>query len=195
MQSIIPLEYGKVYHIYNRGINRTIIFKDSENYEYFLRLYYKYIDPVAESLAFCLLPNHFHFLVKIKDPVRVTEPRQGYLNPSQSFSNLFNAYAQAFNKKFKRTGGLFQRPFKRKCVMDENYFSNLIFYIHNNPVKHGICDDLRDYPWSSYNIAVSFGKSKFQKDRIIGMFGGREAFIDFHKKEHSLEEVFNYLLE
>ena len=67
MQDFQPLENGKYYHIYNRGINSDILFKENDNYEYFLRLYDTHIDPIAETYAWCLMKNHFHFLVRIKD--------------------------------------------------------------------------------------------------------------------------------
>ncbi len=61
------LESGKYYHIYNRGINSCDIFRHDENYEHFLRLYDKYINPIAKTFAWVLMKNHFHFLVRIKE--------------------------------------------------------------------------------------------------------------------------------
>ena len=80
-----PLHPGVIYHIYNRGVNGETIFKENRNYEYFVNLYVKHIQPVAETYAFCLLPNHFHILGEIKD-------LSGLKPVSQFFSNLFNAY-------------------------------------------------------------------------------------------------------
>ena len=104
MSDPIPLHPGQYYHIYNRGNNRENVFREERNYPYFLKLYAKYIEPIAETYAYCLLRNHFHFLVRIKDEKDLTgfENLSG-LNPSglgQPFSNLFNAYAayaRAFN--------------------------------------------------------------------------------------------------
>ena len=61
-----PLLRGQYYHIYNRGNNGETIFRDARNYPYFLKLYAEYVEPVAETYAYCLLPNHFHFLVRIR---------------------------------------------------------------------------------------------------------------------------------
>jgi len=71
----IPLQYGLYYHIYNRGNNRENIFLEERNYRYFLQLYLKYIEPIAWTFAYCLLRNHFHFLVRIKDLTGDPTPR------------------------------------------------------------------------------------------------------------------------
>ena len=123
MKTLAPLQPGVFYHIYNRGNNGEDLFREQRNYPYFLKLYEKYVTPVADTYAYCLLKNHFHFLVRIKtdgeiasnniksgrldDPSRITKLN----NPSKNFSNLFNAYTKAINKGYNRTGSLFERPF------------------------------------------------------------------------------------
>jgi REP element-mobilizing transposase RayT len=88
-QKIEHIQHGKHYHIYNRGINGEKIFREPNNYEHFLRVYEKYVDPVAETFAWCMMPNHFHFLVRIKEkeeavdssnPARVRPPVRITLN-------------------------------------------------------------------------------------------------------------------
>ena len=82
MQQIEPLIAGNYYHIYNRGIDSCNLFKEPDNFEYFLNLYDKYISPVADTFAWVLMPNHFHFLIRIKEesevatftPDRVSNP-------------------------------------------------------------------------------------------------------------------------
>ena len=117
-----PLYPGKYYHIYNRGNNREILFFEELNYPYFLKLYANHIEPIADTFCYCLLKNHFHFLIRIKtndeyrEYLRVSKfnDREEYkgkeksINPSQGFSNLFNAYAKAINKRYQRTGSLFE---------------------------------------------------------------------------------------
>lgn len=145
MQKVEPLTCGNFFHIYNRGINSCNIFFDNENYEYFLHLYDKNISPVAETYAWALMKNHFHFLVRIKaksdipgfvylpNPDEAPSPvRVG--TPAQQFSKLFNSYAQAINKRFHRHGSLFERPFKRKRIDNRVWLKRTILYIHNNPV-------------------------------------------------------------
>jgi len=84
----ISLEHEAYYHIYNRGNNSEIIFREESNYFYFLKLLKKYILPVADVFAYCLLNNHFHLLIRIKEEDKIT------VNIEKSFSNLFNAYAK-----------------------------------------------------------------------------------------------------
>ena len=67
MENKEPINFGNYYHIYNRGNNKADIFFENENYYYFLRLYAKYIEPIAQTFAWCLLKNHFHFLIRIKE--------------------------------------------------------------------------------------------------------------------------------
>ncbi|HNX55347.1 MAG TPA: hypothetical protein PLG33_00785 [Prolixibacteraceae bacterium] len=126
MEIIEPLNYGNFYHIYNRGIDSCNLFTEPDNYEYFLSLYDKYISPVADTYAWVLMPNHFHFLVRLKEEKEIVASLHltGFQNlsgvevkqPHQHFSNLFNAYTKAFNKHTGRHGSLFERPFKRKLI-------------------------------------------------------------------------------
>lgn len=148
MASIEKIDFGHYYHIYNRGINSSKIFYEEENCAYFMRLYEKYISPVADTFAWCLLSNHFHFFVRIKALSEIDNRElntSNEINASRQFSHLFNAYTQAMNKKYSRTGSLLEKPFKRKQIQDEKYFNRLIYYIHNNPIHHAIVNDLDDY--------------------------------------------------
>ena len=189
MQQITPLENGKYYHIYNRGINSDILFKENDNYNYFLKLYDTHIDPIAETFAWCLMNNHFHFLIRIKEVEEIKTAIK--IQPSQSFSNLFNAYTKAFNKKYHRHGALFERPFRRKWVNYDNYFQNLIVYIHNNPVHHNICEHPLEYAWSSYLSCLSDKPTKLKRQEVIEIFDDVENFKYVHQlKSYSKTEEF-----
>ena len=189
MQEIIPLGHGKYYHIYNRGVNSDILFKENENYNYFLKLYDKHIEPIAETFAWCLMKNHFHFLIRIKEIEEIQTAIK--IEPSQSFSNLFNSYTKAFNKSFNRHGPLFERPFRRKIVDNDSYFQNLIVYIHNNPVNHNICEHPIEYPWSSYLTCVSDKQTKLKRTAVIEIFEDIANFKYVHEiKDYNLNEVF-----
>lgn len=181
MKVILPLEKGKYYHIYNRGINSDILFKDFANCEYFLKLYDHHIEPIAETYAWCLMKNHFHFLVRIKDVTETTA--ENITHPSQSFSNLFNAYSKAYNIRNNRHGALFERPFKRKEIDNDAYLQNVITYIHNNPVHHNICDHPITYPWSSYITCIIDKPTKLKRKEVIELFGDRENFERVHQLE------------
>lgn len=165
------LQPGQYYHIYNRGNNRENIFVEERNYPYFLSLYSRHIAPVADTFAYCLMKNHFHLLIRVKEPSRFdSTPR--HLHPSQAFSNLFNAYAKAMNKAYGRTGSLFQDRFRRIVVTSEHYRRRLIVYIHLNPQYHGFVDNFRDWPWSSYHGLCEDGQTMLQGATVQDWFGG-----------------------
>ena len=156
-----PLLYGTYYHIYNRGNNGENIFFEKRNYPYFLELYTKYIVPIADTYAYVLLRNHFHFGVRIKEKEEILQINRNLSGlpdltglsdklPSQKFANFFNAYAKSINKSYNRSGALFERPFGRKMITGEAHFVHLIKYIHFNPQYHKFVKDFRDYPYSSY---------------------------------------------
>ncbi len=192
MTSPSPLLYDTYYHIYNRGNNRENIFIQERNYEYFLNLYFKYIDPIAETFAYCLLRNHFHVLLRTRAEEEITETlkvssvtrkplgSEQYL--SQQFSNFFNAYAKAINKAYGRTGSLFQHPFGRVPVTTDRQFWNVIAYIHQNPQKHGFVKDFREWKWSSYGIILVEKPTKLRRDVVLDWFGGKESYLDMHQQ-------------
>jgi putative transposase len=177
------LQYGEYYRIYNRGNAGENIFREERNYRYFLKLYARHIEPVAETFAYCLLRNHFHVLVRIRDeprPDRTLETWQ-VLAPTQQFSNLFNAYAKAINKTYGRTGSLFQRPFGRIRVDTTLYALRLVHYIHFNPQKHAFVADFRDYPYSSYQSLLSDGPTRLNRDEVLDWFDGHAQFAHIHQ--------------
>jgi len=187
MQQTELLTYGKIYHIYNRGIDGCDLFKAKENYEYFLTLYDKHISAVADSFAWVLMKNHIHLLVRIKEEEYIKN-LEGFRNLRglklhQPFSNLFNAYAKAFNKRYKRTGSLFEHPFHRKLISDVEYFKRLVVYIHNNPVHHGFVKYAMDYPWSSYLTCISVKPTHLHRDEVIGWFDNAADFKAAHEKD------------
>ena len=209
MTSPSQLLFNTYYHIYNRGTNRENIFIQERNFEYFLNLYAKHIDPVAETFAYCLLRNHFHILVRIKseqeilaaiktlrvscDNNRHGEPGSPAIQvdgqpekplgsgyPSKQFSNFFNAYAKAINKAYGRTGSLFQHPFGRIQVTSGRQFWNAIAYIHQNPQIHKFVEDFREWKWSSYGSILDERPTRLQRDTVLEWFGGKQQYLDLH---------------
>jgi REP element-mobilizing transposase RayT len=188
------LKYGQFYHIYNRGIDSCNIFRELDNYEHFLSLYDKYISPIANTYAWVLMPNHFHLLVKMMDRPVSDLPGSGNLaGLHQPFSNFFNAYAKAFNKRFGRHGTLFEQPFKRKCIHNRFYFKRIILYIHNNPVHHGFCSHPVEYPWSSYLTCISIKPTKLQRDLVMGWFDSHASFRQLHFEKVDVEGIDKWL--
>lgn len=199
----IPLEKGNYYHIYNRGNNGIDVFFDSESYYHFLRLFDRYISPIAKTYAWCLLKNHFHILVYIKLDNEVDYSKLEYstvekpkvLEPSKQFGHLFNAYTQAINKKFNRTGALFEKPFERKQITSEKYLQNVIYYIHNNPVQHGFVKQMSLYPWSSFETIMTEKQTKLKRKEVIELYGTKEDFLDYHTINQNLNEITKFIIE
>jgi putative transposase len=184
MANPAPLQHGRYYHIYNRGVNRENLFVEERNYRYFLQLYARHIEPIANTYAYCLLRNHFHFLLQIKDLTGFSKPvRSDLKKPSQYFSNLFNAYTKALNRACGRTGTLFQRPFGRIEVTSNAYLTWLVVYIHRNPQKHGFVDDYRTWPYSSYHAHLSDRPTHLQREEVVEWFHGIEGLVMSHRPE------------
>ncbi|MCZ8330566.1 MAG: hypothetical protein O9282_04555 [Flavobacterium sp.] len=203
MEQKQPILHGNYYHIYNRGNNGIDVFLDNDSYYHFLRLYAKYVEPIAETFAWCLLKNHFHLLVRIKNKNEINENQLTYnttekpkvIDPSRQFSHLLNAYTQAINKRHNRTGSLFETTFERKLVTNEKYLQQLIFYIHNNPVHHGFVKQMSLYPWSSYDTVVSDKPTKLMRAEVIEIFNDLDNFVYFHNQQQSMNEISNLIIE
>ncbi len=182
MITTTPLQPGCFYHVYNRGNNRETIFREVRNYEYFLKLWKKHITPVADTYAYCLLGNHFHALIRVKDTISAKKKSEkARMNQAeQHLANFFNAYAKGFNKSYGRTGKLFEERFKRKYVNSDAYFTQMIYYIHANPQRHGFLYDFRDYPHSSYLGLLSEKSSLLVREEVHHWFGGKVQFEAFH---------------
>jgi REP element-mobilizing transposase RayT len=167
------LQSGNYYHIYNRGINSCNLFGEEANYHYFLLLYEKYINPIAETFAWVLMPNHFHLIIYIKDLSDTKEPHH-------YFSNLFNAYTKAFNKRYHRHGALFERPFRRKQIDSDDYLKQVIIYTHNNPIHHAFTSHPLQYQWSSYSTCISSKPTNLKRSEVISLFDDLENFKFAH---------------
>lgn len=175
------------YHIYNHAIGSENLFRSDENYHFFLKKWQKYIDPIADSYAYCLMPNHFHFLIKVKSEEEITSLNHTRLQKqsdflSKKFSNLFNSYAKAYNKMYDRRGSLFNRPFKAKEIVSDTYLTNVIFYIHHNPLHHGFTKSMDDWPHSSYHAIVSEKLTRLKRKEVQDWFGSEKEFRAFHNQ-------------
>ena len=197
------LESEKFYHIYNRGINGTRLFYQERNYRYFLEKYAYHCADVMDTFAYCLLGNHFHLLVRIKSEAARTQerykpsPKGKYivLDPSKQIAKWCGGYAQAINKQEGRTGDLFEEPFDRILVDNEDYLNNLIEYIHKNPVKHGFTEDFTSYPYSSYESYLSERPTRLPREQVLEGFGDREKYKGFHAQTWDWREIERYIIE
>lgn len=166
-----PFEPGRYYHLYNRGNNRESLFYENENYWYFLRLVKKHWLSWVSIYSYCLLPNHFHFVIQIKEAHDLPNSWQdGQTAIHQPFANCFNAYTKAINKRYNRTGSLFQEHLKRIEITNEEYLQNLIIYVNTNPDKHQVASSV-DYRFSSYQSLLTSKPSQLCRTEVIALFG------------------------
>lgn len=134
-----------VYHVIIRGVNRTEIFCSDSDCHRFLSTLKRMKSPNKfHILAYCLMKNHVHLLVKTGE-----EPLE------KSIQRINISYVDYFNKKYSRVGHLYQNRYRSEAVENEDYFLTCARYIHNNPVKAGITAKADDYRWSSFGEYVS----------------------------------------
>jgi REP element-mobilizing transposase RayT len=156
-----------LYHIYNRGNNRKLLFYEPKNYTYFLKKVRFFIAPYCDLLGYSLLPNHFHFLVHANEE-SVTPWRRtaGYDTVSDVTANIqmsqlshgfqmcLSSYAKGMNHQYGRTGSLFTQNTRCKQTSAESHLDDYSVwcfnYIHNNPVAAGLTTSPDQWPYSSY---------------------------------------------
>jgi putative transposase len=160
-------EKGNVYHIYNQGNNKSVIFFKKENYHYFINKIKAHICPFADVIAWCLMPTHFHLMIA----VHKTDPLQSL---NHSIGTMLRSYTRAINIQEKRTGSLFRENTKAEFLdsieaakikkknrsrlnntaapeTEEDYMRVCYKYILNNPVKAGLTKHVSDWEYSSYH--------------------------------------------
>jgi len=199
----IPFEPGSFYHIYHQGNAGEGIFRCDENFRYFLEKYAIYIQPLCETYAYSLLPNHFHFAVRFKEEEvirRVLQERFVEIHPdktpaelktppelaqavSKQFNDFLNGYTQGFNRWHKRKGRLFGESLKRKKIDSIEYLLNLIHYIHKNAVHHGFCNAMDEWIYSSYHSHLSEKPTRLSREKGLALFNGLENFNAIHQKQ------------
>ena len=138
----VQFAQGTYYHLYNRGVDHRPIFLEPKNYIFLLQKLKRYTRELEITvIAYCLMPNHYHLLVRQdgKHPAGLLPQR------------VFNSYTKAFNRMYNRTGTLFEGRYQLRVVDDESYFLDLCRYIHGNPVKDGLVATLDDWPYSNYH--------------------------------------------
>ncbi|NCN59010.1 hypothetical protein COW99_03050 [Candidatus Roizmanbacteria bacterium CG22_combo_CG10-13_8_21_14_all_38_20] len=208
-----PLITGQYYHVYNRSVANQIIFRNNHEHNLFIDTmeYYmfdnaphrlsnylrltdksrtKELDSLYDSnrtrismYAFCLMPNHYHLLV-----------RQNINNGISSFiRHLQNSHAKYLNIKSKRTGSLYQNPFKGTIIETNEQFIHVARYIHINPLTSYLVkkpNELRNYPWCSFSDYINLSKRRFiTKERLLSNFSTQSELIDFtlDRAEHQRE--------
>ncbi|HSV88865.1 MAG TPA: hypothetical protein VLH61_09505 [Bacteroidales bacterium] len=191
----IQLEPGRYYHIFNHAVGQENLFLEDKNYAFFLEKFEKYIVEFVDVYVYCLMPNHFHFLIRVKETCQTTlkvSDRLGFNIVSNAFKKFFTSYTNSFNKVYYKKGSLFQPRFKRRLIEDENHLRNTILYIHNNPVSHGFVSNMAEWKFSSYNTILEKNTPDWLKSsEVIGLFDDVSNFIFCHSKNSILSDTLN----
>ena len=182
---------GNYYHIYNRGCNKELVFFSDENYQYLISQMEQTIAFYnVRMVAYCLMPNHYHFLMKqISD------------NPISNWLRyVFNPYTQKVNAEIGRGGTLFEGRAKHILIDKEEYLAHLIRYIHYNPVKAGLVSSPKEWKCSNYLEWIGKRKSLlFDEETLKLVFGDYheyESFVSAYHISRELEdEIGKYTLE
>lgn len=193
------LKDGYYYHIYNRGAGKSDIFRENDDFSRFIEKYRYYLQIAAETYACCLLRNHFHFLVRVREAEEQESEfhrlkresgeksffgsdyeKWKYYSVSVQLRHLLNSHTKYFNKKWNRSGTLLEGSFKRKRILNEEHLNHLICYIHRNPIHHNIVRSYDDYPYSSYQTYISEASSFLHRSKALINFGGKDNFVQAH---------------
>jgi len=205
------------YHIYNRSINKEKIFKKEENYKFFLRRVKILIAPFFEVESYCLMPNHFHFLMRVKpvdDHIIQTIKLQGtskskkFLNQEidyndflvDQFKRLFQSYAGAYNKQENRNGSVFQAKFKRILIKHESQWLHILAYIHHNPIHHKLEMNYVDWKYSSYSTYLSMLPTLMSRKKVLLRFDenieeAQKALLIHHRNFKFEQEMMEFYLD
>lgn len=174
-----PFEPGEFYHIYNKAVRNDQLFFSDENYRFFLRKFHQYTEEIFSVYSYCLLNNHFHFLIKIDENVDST-------TVIERLRRCFISYSKALNNYVNRKGTLFERHLKRVKIESEEQLLWTIYYIHRNPVHHFVTDNYEKYKWSSYPTILSKRETNLKRKEVLDLFAGEDDFVEFH--ERNIEE-------
>ena len=150
-----------IYHVVLRGINKQTIFEDEEDNEMFLVTVKQYKEQSGyKLLAYCLMGNHIHLLIKT-----------GTEEPGQIFRRIGASYVYWYNRKYDRTGHLFQDRYKSEAVESDDYLFAILRYIHQNPLKAGIVKNIEEYPYSSYAEYLGLNDDQYvDKEFVLSLF-------------------------
>ncbi|MDO8638174.1 MAG: transposase [Candidatus Daviesbacteria bacterium] len=206
----IPFTDQTFYHVYNRGVEKRIIFLDERDYRRFLQTLYHYqfdkpipsfskkknLDSydftqnpqIVEIIAYCFMPNHFHLLIKqLKED-----------GVSEFISRVLNSYTKYFNTKHKRVGPLLQGTFKAITIEDDMQLIHVSRYIHLNPYVSNLTKDLDNYFYSSFPDYIDKTQGKIcNKKPILSLFknpADYKEFVSGHSDYAKELEIMKHLL-
>ena len=198
---------GNFYHIYNKVVSEAILFQSDNDYTDFMIRYAKYLRGYFDTYAYCLIPNHFHFLVRVKNDVESaidiekTNAAKKYLQGEKPLnfvienqtSRMFSGIALKHNHRNNRIGPLFKEGIKRVKLKTESRVIYQLCYIHHNPIHHNLSMTYKGWKYSSYHSYVDkkIGNNDIQE--MIEMIGDIEVFHTIHNnfKIDQAESIFD----
>lgn len=191
-----PFKPGYYYHIFNHSNGDENLFREEGNYYFFMKKFTEFIHPISNLFSFCLMLNHFHFFLQIKDEkeLNINRNKRSRMDISDlishQFGNLQNSYAKAYNKRYSRKGSLFNQSIKRKGIISKENLIYVVIYIHQNPVHHEFCLNPEDWKYSSFHTFLNKRIDKIfllnqivQKEDVINWFGDLNNFYYMHKSQ------------
>jgi len=191
----IPLLPERYYHLFNHAVGDEVLFRNDDNFKFFLKKYLLHTGSICETFGYSLMPNHFHFAVKMKSKEeceaqfeRIKKFRfdtQKHNLPDflmERFSNLCNSYTKSYNKVYERKGALFIDYLKRVEIDNDTYLCNLINYIHFNAVHHGFCKKPLDWKWTSLHAFLANTRTSIKVSGVLKKFGSVNEFKIAHAK-------------
>jgi len=175
--------FGNFYHVFNRASGKQLMFKEEQNYYYFLNRFHYHLGDYLILHAWSLIPNHFHFLIQVKEEKEIPVlDKKIDINKliTNKFKNFFISYSMAFKNMFQQKSNVFSQKYKHVQLHTDEDIKRVILYIHSNP-KHHHVGDWKTYKWSSYQEALyrnlSVGKSSF----VLDLFGGKQDYLGIHE--------------
>ncbi|MDX1408340.1 MAG: transposase [Saprospiraceae bacterium] len=184
-KDILAWQKGTYYHIYNRGVSKSTLFRESTNYLFVIDKIQKYRKQHNITvIAYCLMPNHYHLLV-----------RQDGDQPAGNLpQSVFNSYSKAYNKKYAHSGTLFEGRFRAKPLKKNSHLLHLCRYIHGNPVKDGLVSDPADWGWSNYLDWVGERNGALvDRDFIQHQFGSASEYRKFIQQDLASRDLPEYV--
>lgn len=197
-----------IYHVYNQGNNKEIIFHERADYLIFLSLSKKLFTPVCEILSYCIMPNHFHFMIYSDD--RCISLQQGGITIdtiTNSVRKLLSGYARIYNKKYNHSGSVFRQKTKAKCLTNPeievslaysitDYLYTCFHYIHQNPLKAALVTKIEDWEFSSFKDYANISNGNLINKRLAEEFNLYDVakFIDESYLEIQEDLIKNMLL-
>lgn len=197
------------FHLISKSIDGLLLFNDPKDYALYAKTFHKYTNDFLDTWSYSLLGNHSHHVVKMKAAEEIisnllrikkkhrTAAANRFLKDPENerlfdlmIERQINSFLVSFafncNIKYERRGGLFQKPFKRIHISDENHLQQAIIYTHINAQKHGFVKDFCNHEYSSYQQILANDCTYVNCDDVINFFGGEPNFIQLHREQADL---------